>query len=69
MWLALVFLTLTTIAFFVMSALGFMQVAAAVILSRIASSADKYRREGLGLAYFGLEYVGFGLALFGGGPL
>ena len=67
MWLALVFFTLTSVTFFLMNALGFMLVPAAVILLRTAAYADKYRQEDLGLACFGLGYVGFGLALFGRG--
>ncbi len=69
MWLALVFFTLTSVTFFLMNALGFMLVPAAVILLRTAAYADKYRREDLGLACFGLGYVGFGLALFARGLL
>ena len=69
MLLALVFLTLTTTKFFLMNALVFMLVAAAVIPSRAASYAIKSRREDLGLACFGTPYVGFGIALFGGGLL
>ena len=42
-----------------------MLVTAAVVLSLTTSYAIKYSREGVGagLAYFGLAYVGFGLAL------
>ena len=46
-----------------------MLVAAVVILLLTASNAVKYIREGVGLAYFGLAYVGFGLALLGIGLL
>ena len=69
MWLALVFFTLTSVTFFLMNALGFMLVPAAVILLRTAAYADKYRREALGLACFRLGYVGVGLALFARGLL
>lgn len=69
MWLALVFFTLTSVTFFLMNALGFMLVPAAVILLRTAAYADKYRREDLGLACFRLGYVGVGLALFARGLL
>ena len=69
MWLALVFFTLTSVTFFLMNALCFMLVPTAVILLRTAAYADKYRREDLGLACFGLGYVCFELAFFGRGLL
>ena len=58
---------LTTLTFYLTNTLGFMLVTAATILLLTASYAIKYWREevGTGLAYFGLTYSGFGLALFG----
>ena len=69
--LTLLLIASTTLTFFLMNAFGFMLVTAAVILVLTASYAIKYRREGagVGLAYFGLAYVGFGLALLGIGLL
>ena len=63
----LLFLASTALVFFLMSAFGFMAVTAAAILLLTASYAFKYWREevGTGLAYFGLTYIGFGLALLG----
>ena len=58
---------LTTLTFYLTNTLGFMLVTAATILLLTASYAIKYWREevGTGLAYFGLTYIGFGLALLG----
>ena len=65
--LTLLLIASTTLTFFLKNAFGFMLVTAAVILVLTASYAIKYRRvgAGIGLAYFGLAYVGFGLALLG----
>jgi len=62
---------MTILTFFLSQSFGFMLVTAAVILLLTASYAVKYRREGVGagLAYFGLAYVAFGLALLGIGLL
>ena len=57
---------LTSLMFFLSQSFGFMLVTAAVILLLTTSYVAKYRREegvGAGLAYFGLAYFGFGLAL------
>ena len=69
--LTLLLIASTTLTFFLMNAFGFMLITTAVILMLTASYAIKYRREGagVGLAYFGLAYVGFGLAFFGIGLL
>ena len=69
--LTVLLIALTTLTFFLMNAFGFMLITATVILMLTASYAIKYRREGagVGLAYFGLAYVGFGLAFFGIGLL
>ena len=69
--LTVLLIALTTLTFFLMNAFGFMLITATVILMLIASYAIKYRRggAGVGLAYFGLAYVGFGLALLGIGLL
>ena len=58
---------LTTLTFYLTNTLGFMLVTATAILLLTASYAIKYWREevGTGLAYFGLTYIGFGLALLG----
>jgi hypothetical protein len=58
---------LTSLVFFLSQSFGFILVTAAVILLLTTSYAVKYWREGVGvgLAYFGLAYVGFGLALLG----
>ena len=58
---------LTSLVFFLFQSFGFMLVTAAVILLLTTSYAVKYWREGVGagLAYFGLAYVSFGLALLG----
>ena len=58
---------LTTLTFYLTNTLGFMLVTATAILLLTASYAIKYWREevGTGLAYFGLTYGGFGLALLG----
>ena len=57
---------LTSLVFFLFQSFDFKLVTAAVILLLTASYVVKYRREeGVGLAYFGLAYVGFGLALLG----
>ena len=63
----LLFLTSTALVLFLKNAFGFMAVTAAAILLLTASYAIKYWREevGTGLAYFGLTYIGFGLALLG----
>ena len=60
---------LTTFTFYLTNTLGFRIVTAAAILLLTASYAIKYWREevGTGLAYFGLAYSGFGLALLGVG--
>ena len=65
--LTVLLIALTTLTFFLMNAFGFMLITATVILMLTASYAIKYRRvgAGIGLAYFGLAYVGFGLALLG----
>ena len=64
---SLLFIVLTILTFSLFQVVGFMLVTAAVILLLATSYAVKYRREGVaaGLAYFGLTYVGFGLALLG----
>ena len=58
---------LITLTFYLTNTLGFMIVTAAAVLLLTASYAIKYWREevGTGLAYFGLTYGGFGLALLG----
>ena len=58
---------LITLTFYLTNTLGFMLVTATAILLLTASYAIKYWREevGIGLAYFGLTYIGFGLALLG----
>ena len=58
---------LTTLTFYLTNTLGFMTVTATAILLLTSSYAIKYWREdvGTGLAYFGLTYIGFGLALLG----
>ena len=63
----LLFLASTAFVLFMMSLFGFMTVTATAILLLTASYAIKYWREevGTGLAYFGLTYSGFGLALLG----
>ena len=65
--LTVLLIALTTLTFFLMNAFGFMLITAAVIILLTASYAMKYRREGagVGLAYFGLAYVGFGVTLLG----
>ena len=69
--LTVLLIALTTLTFFLMNAFSFMLITATVILMLTASYAIKYRRggAGIGLAYFGLAYVGFGLAFFGIGLL
>ena len=64
---SLLFIVLTILTFSLFQAVGFILVTAAVILLLTITYAVKYRREGVGagLAYFGLTYVGFGLALLG----
>jgi len=63
--LTVLLIALTTLTFFLMNAFGFMLITATVILMLTASYAIKYRRggAGIGLAYFGLAYVGFGVTL------
>ena len=65
--LTVLLIALTTLTFFLMNAFGFMLITATVILMLTASYAIKYRRvgAGIGLAYFGLAYVGFGVTLLG----
>ena len=65
--LTLLLIASTTLTFFLMNAFGFMLITTAVIILLTASYAMKYRREGagVGLAYFGLAYVGFGVTLLG----
>jgi hypothetical protein len=65
--LTVLLVALTTLTFFLMNAFGFMLITATVILMLTASYAIKCPREGagIGLAYFGLAYVGFGVTLLG----
>ena len=64
---ALLLIVLTAVTFFLISALGYVLMTSAVILILTTSYAIKYRISGagVGFAYFGLAYVGFGVTLLG----